>query len=97
MEAADLARAFFTALCAIKPVHLTDEQELTVFHRRTYAGVRTHVAMIDDRVVGTASLLIEPKFIHGGGGGAVEHIEDVAVRVGDQQPGHPRQNCGTVS
>ena len=85
METADLGRGFFAALSALKPVDLSDEQALAVFHRRTQAGVRTYVALMDDRVIGTASLLIEPKFIHSGG--VVGHIEDVAVRVADQQHG----------
>jgi glucosamine-phosphate N-acetyltransferase len=85
MEAADLGRGFFTALSALKPVDLSDEQALAVFHRRSAAGVLTYVALVDDRVVGTASLLIEPKFIHSGG--VVGHVEDVAVRVDDQHHG----------
>ena len=35
------------------------------------------VAELDGKIVGTATLLIEPKFIHGGG--LVGHIEDVVV------------------
>jgi len=35
------------------------------------------VAIIDEKVVGAATLLIEPKFIHNGG--YVGHIEDVVV------------------
>jgi glucosamine-phosphate N-acetyltransferase len=47
--------------------------------------VRTYVALLDDRVAGTASLFIEPKFIHNGG--SVGHIEDVAVHVAYQHHG----------
>jgi glucosamine-phosphate N-acetyltransferase len=35
------------------------------------------VALIDNKVVGSATLLLEPKFIHNGG--IVGHIEDVVV------------------
>ena len=37
-----------------------------------------HVAMDDKKVIGTATLFIEQKFIHDGG--IVGHIEDVVVR-----------------
>jgi glucosamine-phosphate N-acetyltransferase len=48
-----------------------------VFESRRQAGVRTFVALEGDRVVGTASLVIELKFIHAGA--LCGHIEDVAV------------------
>ena len=35
------------------------------------------IALLDERVVGSATLIIEPKFIHNGG--KVGHIEDVVV------------------
>jgi len=35
------------------------------------------IAELDGKIVGTTTLLIEPKFIHGGG--LVGHIEDVVV------------------
>ena len=38
-----------------------------------------------DLVIGTTTLLVEPKFIFGGG--RVAHIEDVAVRAGYQRRG----------
>jgi glucosamine-phosphate N-acetyltransferase len=53
------------------------EEAAEVFRARLRAGVRTYVAVAEGRVVGTASLVIEPKFIHKGG--RVGHIEDVAV------------------
>ena len=37
-----------------------------------------HVAEIDGKIVGSTTLLIEPKFIHQGG--SVGHIEDVVVK-----------------
>ena len=85
MEAADLGRGFLAALAALKPADLTREQALEVFHRRTRSDVRTYVALMEDRVAGTASLLIEQKFIHSGG--VVGHVEDVAVHLADQHHG----------
>lgn len=85
MDPADLRRGFLEALSALKPANLTEQQALAVFQKRQQAGVQTYVALIEDRVIGTASLLIEPKFIHHGG--IVGHIEDVAVNVTDQRHG----------
>ena len=39
-----------------------------------------HVAELDGKIVGSATLLIEQKFIHNGG--LVGHIEDVVVKKG---------------
>jgi glucosamine-phosphate N-acetyltransferase len=45
---------------------------------RKYRGIKTYVAIDENkRVVGTASLLLERKFLRGGA--YVAHIEDVAV------------------
>ncbi len=85
MNATDLRRGFLAALGALKPAELTDEQAVEIFRRRMRARVRTYVALMDDRVAGTASLLIEPKFIHNGS--AVGHIEDVAVHMAYQHHG----------
>ena len=85
MDATDLRRGFLAALSALKPAELTDEQGLEIFRRRMRSRVRTYVALMDDRVAGTASLLLEPKFIHNGG--IVGHIEDVAVHLAFQHHG----------
>jgi glucosamine-phosphate N-acetyltransferase len=47
--------------------------------------VLTYVALMDDKVVGTASVFIEPKFIHEGG--VVGHIEDVSINADYQKHG----------
>lgn len=85
MNATDLKRGFLAALSALKPANLTEEQAVEIFRCRMRWRVRTYVALINDRVVGTASLLIEPKFIHDGG--VVGHIEDVAVHSDTQHHG----------
>lgn len=85
MDATDLRRGFLAALSALKPAELTDEQAVEIFRQRMRSRVRTYVAVIDDRIAGTASLLLEPKFIHQGG--VVGHIEDVAVHVAYQHHG----------
>ncbi len=77
MVAPDLKRGFIKALCALSDVNLTFEQAVPVFQRRLNSGLHTYVAEKDGEIVGTASVFIEPKFIHSGG--LVGHIEDVAV------------------
>lgn len=77
MNAVDLRRGFLDTVRALRETNLTLEQAVEVFRRRMRNRVRTFVALIDGRVVGTASLLIEPKFIHNGG--VTGHVEDVAV------------------
>jgi glucosamine-phosphate N-acetyltransferase len=85
MDATDLDRGFLEAINALKPVELTEQQAIDVYRDRLKSRIRTYVAMIDDRVAGTASVFIEPKFIHSGG--VVGHIEDVAVHPDFQKHG----------
>lgn len=77
MNAVDLRRGFLDTVRALRETNLTLDQAVEVFRRRMRNRVRTFVALVDGRVVGTASLLIEPKFIHNGG--VTGHVEDVAV------------------
>lgn len=85
MFATDLQRGFLDALASLKPCDLTYEEAIAVFRKRMRQKIQTYVALIDDRVVGTASLIIEPKFINHGG--VVGHIEDVAVHRDFQHHG----------
>jgi glucosamine-phosphate N-acetyltransferase len=84
LEEADLDNGFLDALAALAPVGLTAAQARAVFRERP-PTLHTYVAVWQGRVVGTASLLVEPKFIHAGG--RVGHIEDVAVSQTSQQHG----------
>lgn len=85
MDVSDLRRGFLAALSSLKPVELSHAQAMAIFTRRKRERVQTYVALQDGRVAGTASLLIEPKFIHNGGN--VGHIEDVAVHIKHQHQG----------
>lgn len=85
MYATDLKRGFLAALASLKPCDLTEEQAIDVFRKRMRQKIQTYVALIEDRIVGTASLIIEPKFINTGG--VVGHIEDVAVHQAYQHHG----------
>jgi glucosamine-phosphate N-acetyltransferase len=73
----DLARGFLETLASLAEVNLSFEEAAEVLRARMRAGTRTYVACVGERVVGTASLVVEPKFIHKGG--KIGHIEDVAV------------------
>jgi len=87
--AADLKMGFLESLASLADASMTYEEALMVFQSRLRAGQRTYVAKIGERVVGTATLLVERKFIHHGG--LVGHIEDVSVHKD-----HQRQGIGTA-
>lgn len=77
LTAADLTRGFVETMARLAEVRLDADEARAVFRNRLRAGIRTFVAVDGDRVVGTTSLLVEQKFIHGGG--RCGHIEDVVV------------------
>lgn len=81
----DLATGFLEALASLSDVGLTPAEAMSVARARSRQGVKTYVARLDERVVGTASLVVERKFIHRGG--KVGHIEDVAVHREFQKRG----------
>src|SRR4051812_30135059 len=68
----DLYQGVLDALAALTEVNLTPEQAQAVFDRRQ-PNQFTYVAEFHGRVVGTVSLFVDQKFIHGGG--RVGHIE----------------------
>ena len=77
MTPADLGSRFLETLTSLSEVGLTVREAEEVYRQRLGQGIRTYVALYRGQVVGTASLLVERKFIHRGG--RVGHIEDVAV------------------
>lgn len=82
---ADLSTGFLEALATLTQVGLTPAEARDVAQARRQQGVVTYVARLDGQVVGTASLVVERKFIHRGG--KVGHIEDVAVAKEHQKKG----------
>ena len=85
MTGLDITREFLETLSSLAEVNLTVGQAAKIFQRRLRNNIRTYLALDENQVVGTASLLVEQKFIHAGG--KVGHIEDVAVRRDYQRKG----------
>src|SRR5947209_8594946 len=77
LTALDFDRGFLDTIGSLSDPELSRSEAVKVFQHRLRNGVKTYVARYGDRVVGTLSLLVEQKFIHGGG--RVAHVEDVAV------------------
>ncbi len=77
MFATDLDHGFLETLEALTTVNLTREQAVEVYQRRMRTHLDTFVALIGRQVVGTATVIIEQKYLHSGG--YCGHIEDVAV------------------
>jgi len=85
LTVADLDHGFLETLACLSAVDLTPEGARPLLEERARAGVRTFVAIADGRVIGTASLVAERKFLHSGG--RVGHVEDVAVHRDFQRRG----------
>jgi glucosamine-phosphate N-acetyltransferase len=89
LERRDFANGFAETLSALAAVDLDRPRLQAVLDLRRRRGVQTFVYLDGDRVVGTASLVVEPKFIHAGG--KVGHLEDVAVLPGYRKAGIGRK------
>jgi len=90
LQQGDFTRGFLESLAHLAPVDLTAEEAIRIWRGRNAAGVRTVVAVDGDgNVLGTASLILEHKFIHRGG--TIGHIEDVAVH-----PSHGGKGVGSA-
>jgi glucosamine-phosphate N-acetyltransferase len=73
----DFDCGFLELLSQLSPVNLNPDSARTIFTKRLQAHVYTWVALDQDRPIATASMFIEPKWIHAGG--KVAHVEDVIV------------------
>jgi glucosamine-phosphate N-acetyltransferase len=90
LQPADFHRGFLDCLANLAPVDLTADEAIRIWRGRNAAGVRTVVAADPEgNVLGTASLILEHKFIHKGG--TIGHIEDVAVH-----PAHEGKGVGSA-
>ncbi len=79
LEEKDLFRGFLTSLDSLKKASdLNEDKAKDVFNKiKSNPNHIVFVVILDDKVVGSTTLLIEPKFIHQGG--KVGHIEDVVI------------------
>ena len=89
---ADLDRGLLEALESLSPGAAGGDRRAVRAAMAEIASNPNHVIMVaadkggsGERIVGAATLLVEPKLIHGGG--RAGHIEDVAVASGSQGRG----------
>jgi len=75
----DLGKGFLTTLDSLRQTsNIARSKAEEVFEKiNSNTDHIIVIAELDGKIVGTTTLLIEPKFIHGGG--LVGHIEDVVV------------------
>lgn len=80
---------FLKVLAVLSDPQIDADHASKILRERFSKGVKTFVYVNDGHIVGTASLILEPKFLHGGS--RVGHIEDVAVL-----PEHQHKGIGTA-
>ena len=91
LQKKDLYNGFLLSLDALrKSSHIKPKKANMVFNKVSKNSHQViYVAVENSEVIGSASILIEQKFIHDGG--KVGHIEDVAVRREFQGKGIGKQ------
>ncbi len=79
LEEKDLFNGFLESMDSLKLASNLDiEKAKEIFEKiSTNSNHFVYVAILDGRVIGSTTMLIEPKFIHDGGN--VAHIEDVVI------------------
>jgi glucosamine-phosphate N-acetyltransferase len=79
LEEKDLTNGFLTTLDVLRETSsMSEDKALEIFKKiKLNSKHIIIIAEIEGRVIGSTTLLIEPKFIHQGG--IVGHIEDVVV------------------
>jgi glucosamine-phosphate N-acetyltransferase len=83
----DLFNGFLESMDSLKKASNLDKQKAENILKKIFSNPNhyVYVAILDGRVVGSTSMIIEPKFIHDGGN--VAHIEDVVVSKEHQGKG----------
>ena len=91
LESSDLSNGFLESLDDLKPAStLTITQRLEIFKKIQRSSSQiVYVILKNSKVIGTATLFIEQKFIHNGK--CVGHIEDVVIKKEFQ-----KTNFGTL-
>ena len=79
LEESDIMAGFLESLDSLrKASDLTEEKSKEIFNKiKSNPNHVVFIAVLDSKVIGSTTLLIEPKFIHKGG--KVGHIEDVVI------------------
>ena len=79
LEEEDLFNGFLESMDSLKLAsNLDREKAKEIFEKiNSNSNHFVYVAILDGRIVGSITMIIEPKFIHDGG--KVAHIEDVVV------------------
>ena len=79
LEENDLFNGFLESMDSLKLAsNLDREKAKKIFEKiNSNSNHFVYVAILDGKIVGSTSMIIEPKFIHNGGN--VAHIEDVVV------------------
>jgi len=87
LEEKDLFNGFLGSLDSLrKASDLSPKKAKEIFKKiKSDKNYKIYVAILDSKVVGTATIFIEQKFIHDGG--KVGHIEDVAIRKNYHEKG----------
>ena len=91
LQRKDIYNGFLLSLDSLrKSSHIKPKKANVIFNKITKNSHQTiYVAEENSKIIGSASILIEQKFIHDGG--KVGHIEDVAVRKEFQGKGVGRK------
>ncbi|HXV66815.1 MAG TPA: GNAT family N-acetyltransferase [Nitrosopumilaceae archaeon] len=79
LEEKDLFNGFLQSMDSLKPASNISKEKATEIYQKIKSNPNhlVYVAISGDKVVGSTTMLIEPKFIHEGGN--VGHIEDVVI------------------
>ena len=87
LEEKDLFNGFLESLDSLrKTSDLSPKKAKEIFKKiKSDKNYKVYVAVLNSKIVGTATIFIEQKFIHSGG--KVGHIEDVSIRKKFQDKG----------